>query len=664
MQIDPPHFLRSALQALQSGQVRSADTATRRAVLLDPALADAWLIRVDLWLQARDLSRMSTALRRHFTLTGGDPGPLLHKIARQVSRIAPAPTALGCGRKAVLAAPELSSGWIVLATHLGRSQQLGAATRASRFATVLTPAGEEAWWLFFQTAGHTDRTAASRVLRDDFKVRSKSVKFAVLHLETLFKLQDWGAFGDWMTVYRHQFGVVDPDLWILQSRAHLAHGDATQSELAAKSALLITPSSLEATIALASAGAAHSGRGTTNTVLRALLLSGRRVWPLLDRVSSAPDAIKALILELCAEAACRTMDRDLARKAAFLIAYLDPDGRHDRALTSRLAAVSTRIAEPVSPYFKEVRADYHMMFGTWTTPLPSASAATSPPPPEHGDPIAPQLSIVIPTGNRLEDVNAHLDSYLDLAGAQTEVLFSVYADRQNTARLIESRIRSRPGCRLIETPAKAFSKAAAVNLAGAQASGRFLLTLDCDMAIHRPHGVAALLERMNADPNAIQAFDYRGVLCLRADLFTAMGGYPEALIERQHREAVAGYTGPREVDDTVLIGEFLAHFDGEHLFWSTNRFERITRSGSQWTVTVSERPDGLPRIARHDGEHRITSRGGRRAAFDQTSAARNYFQTASDCAPFEPTLPTLRRYAVARRIEIAVADAPSEDGPI
>lgn len=149
--------------------------------------------------------------------------------------------------------------------------------------------------------------------------------------------------------------------------------------------------------------------------------------------------------------------------------------------------------------------------------------------------IAPaaKLSVVVSSGNRLNSLKRTLDSYLQQdTWAAYEVAVSIYADREGTAAYVRRHYEtalSSGRLRLIETPARIFNKARALNIAVRQVDSPFLLLIDCDCAFTAPTALSAILNQYNAHPYDLVSFSYQGQILVRRDEYVALGGFDGSL---------------------------------------------------------------------------------------------------------------------------------------
>jgi hypothetical protein len=253
---------------------------------------------------------------------------------------------------------------------------------------------------------------------------------------------------------------------------------------------------------------------------------------------------------------------------------------------------------------------------------------------------APGLSVIITTGNRLQDLRRMLPSLQrqDLEGI--EVIFSVFADTQDTAAWLQSHMSEnlRRHARILETPSPRFSKARAQQLACEGAVAPLLLFLDCDLELLDPILFRTVLREGADDPLLMRSIEHRGMICTAAAAWRASQHVLNPVAERQ----LAGH--PREIDDVIMIGEHLHRF-GRYEMLASHRMETITVSDTgAWTATVTGGRTAPALV--HLREDRTDQSRTQHVSLVQHA---HYNQVARASA-FLPELTRLRRYVTHRRL--------------
>ena len=111
-----------------------------------------------------------------------------------------------------------------------------------------------------------------------------------------------------------------------------------------------------------------------------------------------------------------------------------------------------------------------------------------------------RISLITTCGNRLKHLQESLPTYLAQDWSNLDVIVSVYADRQGTANYVRDHFAdSIKGGRLtlIETPAKVFNKACAVNIAVENSQADYLFLVDCDCLLDDTKVLIHLVRQFN-----------------------------------------------------------------------------------------------------------------------------------------------------------------------
>ena len=302
-------------------------------------------------------------------------------------------------------------------------------------------------------------------------------------------------------------------------------------------------------------------------------------------------------------------------------------------------------AEP-SPaaYFTEAMMTHRSIGGRISARLPACPSEVQPDRLLYTSPGKPSLSVILTTGNRLVDLRRMLPSLAHQNLDGVEVIFSVFADGDNTATWLDVHMPEplRRHAHILTTEAPRFSKARAQQMAVEGAAAPLLLFLDCDLDLLDPSLFQSALRAGSSDLFLMRSIEHRGMICTGAIAWRASQHVLDPVAERQ----LAGH--PREIDDVIMIGEHLHRF-GRYEMSASHRHETITLSADgSWTAIVTG-GHGTPALAHFREDRTNLSRMNSSPATLSDPDLDAYYNQVADASPFLPELTRLRRYATRRR---------------
>ena len=351
------------------------------------------------------------------------------------------------------------------------------------------------------------------------------------------------------------------------------------------------------------------------------------------------------VVRTLAEKCLARGDPIAARRLMIALALL-PDDQRPGSILSELPRLDGLLGTSPAVYLAEAQLAFAQATGAYRAAIPDNDGVPKTIPAMQS-PDMPLLSVLVPTGNRLSDLKATLPSLLNQTRDDIEIVISVQADREGTAKWLRESALSDARVRVVETAGTHFSKAVAVNRGAASARGRFLQILDCDCRYTRPDALSLLIDRLLSLPTAVHSFGYRGMIALSLEAFRRCGGIAEEVQAEQLRLAVQGSTY-RSVDDSVLIGDAVAFAGCDYVFWRPDSTERLTvGADGVWSVEVGA--PHVPKLLDHIGESRVAG-GTRQGRFsDLMMKSPDFYTRTGGSALFEAEFTKLRNFVTARR---------------
>jgi len=263
------------------------------------------------------------------------------------------------------------------------------------------------------------------------------------------------------------------------------------------------------------------------------------------------------------------------------------------------------------------------------------------------------LSIVVPMGNRLEDLKSMVDSVLAQTSNQLQIVFSVLADNQGTRAFLDRTVNMDPRCLIVEEKAELFSKVRAIENGIRAAHGDLILMLDCDCALVRSDTYEQIQRLLLICPADIYSIDYRGMILLRRSEFTDANRLRDKIVAGQARlDRRIDRLGIGS-DDIVWICEHITNRRSRYALVTASRTERVSLSrDGHLTLSVESATRDIPRLINHLGEHRITARRNIHARGNVLNTKDDIISDISDITGsfgFEPYITQIRRY-VSRRL--------------
>ena len=146
-----------------------------------------------------------------------------------------------------------------------------------------------------------------------------------------------------------------------------------------------------------------------------------------------------------------------------------------------------------------------------------------------------KISIITTCGNRLEYLEQSLDTYLSQTRENFDIIASVYADRQGSARFLTERYRQfllNGKLKIVETDAEVFNKALAVNIASLQSDSEYLFLIDCDCAFSSVNALEQIVRCFNLSRCFLASFSSWGQILVHRKTFIDLGGYDGSLSDR------------------------------------------------------------------------------------------------------------------------------------
>ena len=182
------------------------------------------------------------------------------------------------------------------------------------------------------------------------------------------------------------------------------------------------------------------------------------------------------------------------------------------------------------------------------------------------------VSIIMTSGNRLANLQETFPALLSQESCDFEIILSIYADNQGTAKWVRNHHQSEIDSGLIvllETTAPFFSKAEAANLAAKIARGPLLLFIDSDIQIVNSRVLSTIVKIFEGNHFKIMSFSFWGIQVLTKKDFLFVNGYDPSFQAHDSRftEGVYG-------DDMDLIARIVENLDGSFamLGESTNNY--------------------------------------------------------------------------------------------
>lgn len=623
-----------------AGDAGRAVAAQKQTLVLAPGAAVRWIYLSLLRSRLEPKRDIESGFDRATLL---DPGNarFRHIVAEVAGALDNPHWARRHARAALVCDPSVASGWGSLAVAAGSLSKRAEALRAARAAVTIAPAHEAAWLLFVQVATEQHADDCARVVAAHLRAELASAPAAVAVLKVL---REAGFLVDAQARLNgllRRLGAKVPELWRAQAELAAARQDEVAADRSARRAAILDPGSA------ASTALSHAFQPDRDQAIRA-----RRLLRLF--VANAPgvgDAHQAFartdlprhhagirdLLRLAASAG----SRETVRKCVFIAALLAESAQLPFDSPQQRERVDAQLGGELDLYVDEVRG-FHVdgQRGVYARPMPVLAERRTPPA-ATADSNACELTVLVPTGNRLFDVASVLPSYLPAIAQGVEFVFSVYADREGTAAYLRRHLADQPNVAIVETGQARFSKAAAVNAAAGRASGRFLLLLDSDCRFVAPESWRGVLDRLRQAPDDVHSFGYRGMIGLRHALFLGMGMFPQFLIDAQLAIGEQS-SGARETDDFPLICEFLLRYQTRHWFWGRRRFELIDLAGARWSAEMRPNANAYEHLIDHFGEYRVLRRGG--SYLDDLDSYRDQYHLRGHSLRLDPFMTKMRRY--------------------
>jgi hypothetical protein len=143
---------------------------------------------------------------------------------------------------------------------------------------------------------------------------------------------------------------------------------------------------------------------------------------------------------------------------------------------------------------------------------------------------------------------------------------SVYADGERTADYVRRHYAAEIACgalRVIDTPARIFNKARAVNIAVAAVSSPYVLLIDCDCELTSSTALSGIVNHYNAHRYELASFSYQGQIMVRRDKFVELGGFDGSLRD--------GWCP----DDADFIARYVAYYGEPYIQLGRLKYTRI-----------------------------------------------------------------------------------------
>ncbi len=143
-----------------------------------------------------------------------------------------------------------------------------------------------------------------------------------------------------------------------------------------------------------------------------------------------------------------------------------------------------------------------------------------------------KISLITTCGNRLEYLKKGMHMYLDQNRKNYEVIISVYSDKEGTAEYLKKTCDAqiKDGLlKIVETNAKVFNKARALNIAVSQASGDYVFLIDCDCYLKNENSINQMICIFNLHNCLLASFNYMGQMLVKKEHFMNIGGYDTEL---------------------------------------------------------------------------------------------------------------------------------------
>lgn len=261
----------------------------------------------------------------------------------------------------------------------------------------------------------------------------------------------------------------------------------------------------------------------------------------------------------------------------------------------------------------------------------------------------PEITVVIPTGNRRDDLAATLPSVLAQRGVKAQIIFSVYADRSGTAEFLEPRTSGRDDILVHATDTAWFSRGGAFNVVMDAIRGRFVFFLDCDCRFATEHSLSEIAATMRDAPEDMHAFTYRGMFAMQSEAFRRLGGIPQHVVDQQHAVSAGILARNPGSEDDAMVGLFLARLRRRYTLHGWNRTECISldRAGL-WRNTITA-PRPHPFVI-HEGEWRSHERHQQiLTSLPPSGRPVDPSGIIADAAPYLPWRSRLRRYVMRVR---------------
>ena len=190
-----------------------------------------------------------------------------------------------------------------------------------------------------------------------------------------------------------------------------------------------------------------------------------------------------------------------------------------------------------------------------------------------------RISLITTCGNRLKHLQESLPTYLAQDWSNLDVIVSVYADRQGTANYVRDHFAdSIKGGRLtlIETPAKVFNKACAVNIAVENSQADYLFLVDCDCLLDDTKVLIHLVRQFNLRSPELASFYLTGQILLKRDRFIEIGGFDVSL-----RDVWAP-------DDADFIVRYVVYYGVPYVYLNQFYTRKFLPIGRSWQIVQDE----------------------------------------------------------------------------